>query len=263
MVVNADRVQCKKTSDCTSRGGAFADAVCVNSVCQVDPAWACLGMSRPASTQSPPYQVTVTTRDLVTQMAFPNARIKLCRKLDVDCAMPVASAVSDANGSATFSVAMADFAGYLLVEADGAVPTLYFFNPAIDRDQALPPVSLPSPTAYAGLLLQLGQQQSPGHGNIVISSEDCTGAPAGGVQYATPNGDSMTASFYSVGVGGLPTTSATATDAAGGYGGLINVPAGAATVTGTLENPHADLGTISLLVRDGAITYTRFVPLGN
>ncbi len=199
--------------------------------------------------------------ELVTQVAVAGAQIKVCRKLDVDCAMPVATAVSDVNGSATFAVPMDDFAGYLLVDADGKVPTLDFFNPAIDRDQTLPPVSLPTPEEYMGLLSQLGQQPSPGHGSIVISSEVCTGAPAGGVHYATANGDSMTAGFYTVGI--LPTTSATATNSADGYGGLINVPAGAATVTGTLENPHADLGTISLLVRDGAITYTRFVPLGN
>ena len=262
-MVDADRVQCTKDSDCTSRGAAFTGAVCANSVCEADPIWACLGMAAPMSTQSPPYQITVATHDLVTQMPFPNAHIKLCRKLDVDCATPVGDAMTDASGAATLSVPTSAFAGYLLVEADGAVPTLYFFNPAIDRDQTLPPVSLPSPTAYQGLLFQLGQQPSPGHGNVVISSQDCMGAPAAGVHYATSSGDSLTASFYSVGVGGLPTTAATVTDAAGGYGGLINVPEGAITVTGTLENPHADLGTISLLVRDGAITYSRFVPLGN
>lgn len=262
LAVNADRVQCTKTSDCTSRGGAFASAICANAVCELDPAWACLGVAPPASTQAPPYQVTVATRDLVTQMPFANASIKVCRKLDVDCSMPVDTAVTDANGGATFTIGTAAFAGYLLVEADGAVPTLSFFNPAIDHDQTLPSVSLPSPTAYAGLLFQLGQQPSAGHGNVVISAQDCTGVPAAGVHFATSSGDSTTASFYSVGVGGLPTTAATATDA-GGYGGLINVPAGAVTVTGTLESPHADLGTVSLLVREGAITYSRFVPLGD
>ena len=201
----------------------------------------------------------MTVRDLVTQMPFANAQIKLCRKLDVDCAAPAGSAISDESGEVTFSADMTSFAGYLAVQATGIVPTLYFFNPPVDQDQAVS-VSLASPAAYAGLLLQLGRQPIPGHGSIVISSADCTGAPAAGVSYATVSGDGMTSPFYTV--GGLPTVSATATDS-DGYGGLINVPAGAATVAASLVSPHTDLGTISLLVQDGAITYSRVVPLGD
>ena len=212
------------------------------------------------STQAPPYRVGVPLRDLITQTPVANAQVKLCRKIDVECAMPVSTAVSDATGAVTFSVDMTAFSGYVLIESDGYVPTLYFFNPPIDRDLTIAPVSMASPLANMGLLFQLGHQQAPGHGNVVISSEDCTGAPAAGVSYATPSGDGMTAPFYTV--AGLPTPTATTTDAMGGYGGLVNVPVGPATVTATLVNPQTDLGTISMLVRDGAITYSRIVPLG-
>jgi len=260
LAVNADRVQCNTKADCAARGGEFLNASCIDSVCQPDPTWACLSRPAMASTQAPPYRISLTVVDLVTQTPFPNAQVQLCRKIDVDCAMPIATATSDAAGALTFSVEMADFAGYVAVQANGVVPTLYFFNPPIDHDQVIPPISLASPAANLGLLLQLGRQAIAGRGSIVLSSADCTGAPAAGVSYATLDGDAMTSTFYTV--GGLPAATATATDA-GGYGGIINVPSGAATVSATLARPSADLGTISLLVRDGAITYSRVVPRGN
>ena len=198
--------------------------------------------------------------DLVTRMPVPNADIKLCRKIDVDCANPVDTKMSDASGGATLTVMETAFAGYLFVQAAGILDTLYFFNPAIDRDQTVPPLSLATPTANFGLLFQLMQQMSPGHGNVVVTARDCTGAAAGGVSFETPSGDSMTSQFYLV--GGLPSGTATQTENQSGYGGFINVPAGAATVGASLENPRSDLGAISLLVRDGALTYTQVVPIG-
>ena len=138
--------------------------------------------------------------------------------------------------------------------------TLYFFNPDIDRDQTLPSISVASPAANMGLLLQLGRSAIPGRGSVVVSTADCTGAPAAGISFSTMSGDSMTSAFYAV--AGLPSSTATATDATG-YGGLINVPAGAATLSAKLTDPATDLGSISILVRDGAITYSRVVPVGH
>lgn len=258
LTVDANRVQCRTQADCTARGSAFVNATCIDSICQLDPAWACLSEPASPSTQAPPFTISVTARDLVSQSPVSNAQIRLCRKLDVDCASPVATSVTDATGATTFMGSASDFSGYLQVAADGVVPTLYFFNPAIDRNQSVA-LTLASPAANFGLLLQLGQQPVPGHGNIVISSSDCTGKPAAGVVYSTPGGDDKSLPFYTVAT--LPTGTAHGTDG-GGYGGVVNVPAGATTVTATLASSHAELGTISLLVRDGATTYSRILPIG-
>jgi len=260
LTVDADRVQCQTKADCTARGGAFAGAICVDSVCQVDPAWACLSSgSPPASTQEPPYKLAVQVRGVVDQSPKVGAQVKLCRKLDVDCASPIAMAVSDNGGNVNFSVDMKGFTGYVQVQADGFVPSLFFFNPPLDRDTTTP-VSLASVLENQGLLFSLGRQASPGHGNIVISSRDCTGATAAGVSYSSPNADAMTSVFYTV--ADLPSGAATATDA-GGYGGLVNVPVGGATVVANLSNPKVELSRISLLVQEGAITYSTVVPLAN
>ena len=260
LTVDSDRVQCRTNADCAARGGAFAEAICADSVCTVNPAWACLSGGTPSvSTQEPPYKLTVMLRDLVDQTPYKgSAQVKLCRKLDVGCAAPLATVTSGGDGSATFFVDMKGFAGYVDVQADGVVPTLFFLNP-IDRDTTLP-VSLATPMANQLLLFSLGRQASPGHGNIVISTLDCTGTPAAGVSYSTPNGDAATSSFYTV--SDLPVPAATATDA-GGYGGLVNVPIGSVTVVANLNSPKAELARISLLVQEGAITYSTVVPLAN
>jgi hypothetical protein len=198
-------------------------------------------------------------RGVVDQSPKAGAQVKLCRKLDVDCGSPIAMGVSDNGGNVNFSVDMKGFTGYVQAQAEGFVPSLFFFNPPIDRDTTVP-VSLATTLENQGLLFSLGRQGSLGHGNIVISSRDCTGAPAAGVSYSTPNADGMTSSFYTV--ADLPTGAATATDA-GGYGGLVNVPVGAATVVANLSNPKVELARISLLVQEGAITYSTVVPLAN
>jgi hypothetical protein len=258
LTINADRVQCRSDGDCTSRGPEFADSVCIGNLCQVPPAWACLDTAPTPSTELPPYPVKMHAVDLISRAPVPNVSAQLCRKIDVDCAMPVATATSDSAGSFMFSID-ANFSGYVTLLNDAYVPTLYFFNPAVDRAQEIPPISLASPFANAGLLLQLGRQALPDRGNVVVQSFDCTGQPAADVRYSTPSGDEMTAPFYTV--DGLPTATATATDK-GGYGGVINLPMGSATVVATLTKPMATLATISVLVRSGAITYTQVAANG-
>ena len=51
-------------------------------------------------------------------------------------------------------------------------------------------------------------------------------------------------------------------DADTGYGGLLNVQPGTLAVTGQLQRKESALGTVSLLVRRGAVTYSRMVPGG-
>jgi hypothetical protein len=260
LAVDADRAQCTTKADCTARGSAFANASCINSLCQEDPAWSCLTKAATPSTQSPPYKVTVTVRDVVTQAPVTNAQIKLCRKIDVDCASPAGTQTSDNAGGASFMVEMSGFNGYLLVQAEGALDTLYFFNPGIDHDQAIPPISVATPAENGGLLFALGRQLLPGRGSVVIASQDCTGVPAAGVSYMTMDGDEMTSQFYIA--GNAPSGTAMATDALGGYGGIINLKPGYVTIAATLANPRTDLGSINVLIRDSAITYSRIVPIG-
>jgi hypothetical protein len=258
VVVDADRVQCKSDVDCTGRGGAFADSMCVASLCQPDSRWSCLDETPTPSTETGPFAVAMRTQDLLTQQPKAGVKAELCNKVDVDCSAPLFTTTSDATGLLTLQVPGA-FSGYVLLQAPDVLPGLYFFNPSIDRDQEIPPILMPTPLANSLLVAQIGGTQGPNHGHALVMAEDCNGSFAAGVSYATADGDAMTKTFYSV--SGLPSASATTTDS-DGYGGMINLPSGAVTLTGDLAAKERTIGTISLLVRAGAISYSRIVPRG-
>lgn len=253
LVVESGRVQCSTTADCPG-----SETLCIDQVCQPDPRWSCLATPPPTSPQAPPYRVAVTVQNVLSQEPIAGAMARLCRKLDIDCAKPLGVQTTDATGTATFTLE-AGIAAYVDVTAAGFLPALYFFNPAIDRDQAVPAISLATQLTNGALIAQIGGKQLPERGSIVIQSQNCLGAPAAGVSYTTPDGDADTLTFYLI--NDLPTASAVETGTTG-YGGVIDVPPGAVTLEARLSNPSRSLGTISLLVRPGAISYSRVVPNG-
>ena len=169
LIVNSDRVQCRTNADCVSRGGAFANASCIDSVCKADPTWECLSARPMPSPQPPPFRIAVTT----TRPGHPDAgRERAGQAVPEDRRRlhdPVSTAASDGHGEADVLRGHGRFrriprgAG----QWHRARRSISSILP-IDRDQAVS-VSLASPAAYAGLLLQLGRQPAPGHGSIVIS----------------------------------------------------------------------------------------------
>src|SRR4051812_43093761 len=42
VLVDADRKQCESTADCAALSGGQGDLMCIDSVCQDNPAWSCL-----------------------------------------------------------------------------------------------------------------------------------------------------------------------------------------------------------------------------
>jgi hypothetical protein len=68
--------------------------------------------------------------------------------------------------------------------------------------------------------------------------------------------DSATAPFYVI--RNLPAADVNETDESG-QGGLINLPAGTVTISGTLSDSRM-MGTVSVLVRAGGVTLTSLVP---
>jgi hypothetical protein len=179
----------------------------------------------------------------------------LFRKIDVAGSLPLsAPSVSDANGMIDLSVE-AGFEGYVtLVHADLA-PSLYFFNPPIEKDVTVSPVRLATPSTVTALFQNVGRNFDPTRGVVVLTVEDCRSKPLAGVSFVVKGVEGST-NFYSV--GGLPTITTSATDISG-YGGLLNLP----PTTTAIRADHAKLGTIgqlSLFVKAGTLSYSRMVP---
>lgn len=260
LVLDADRPQCSIDAECAARGAAFAGTACVDSFCQtpVDPKWGCRTKPMSADQESGPFQTSLVIVDAVSQTPLAGVGAELCRKLDVDCSAPLSdTVVSDEHGMVSFTVDRG-FDGYVALTAPGISSTLYFFNPPVTGATVTKTVSLSSPGMMLLFAQEIGVQLAADRGTVIISAVDCEGKAAQGVSYSTTAGDGTTVAFYTVGQ--LPTTKTDSTDQSG-FGGLINVPAGVVTVTGTLVADGSRIGTLGLLARRGTMTYTVMVPL--
>ena len=256
VVVDANRVQCNTDADCTARGSAFASATCVDSLCTASSKWACLSSPPAASNAAGPFLVTMHVADLISHAPLPGVRADLCRKLDVACSDPASTVTSDSTGTISLQVEAA-FSGYVWLQGDAIVPTLYFFNPTIDRDTDIPSLSMSTPAARGALLGQLGADTA--RADILLDAWDCTGVTASAVDFSIAPASSDVISYYLS--SGLPTRGTGPTDSTG-YGGFVNLTAGTVTVTATDTVSQQHISDLTLVVRPGTATWARMVPNG-
>jgi hypothetical protein len=259
LAVDSGRVQCSTSADCTARGAAFAGSLCVDSVCQPEPKWSCLG--KPASTApaTGKYHVTFLVQHLITMMPLAGIKVRLCRKLDVACNNALSEElVSDSSGQVSFDIT-GGFDGYARFESDTIIPGLFFFNPPVSTDIPSIPISIGPSDVIAILALQAQAKQDPDRGVVLVSAHDCTGAVAEGVVLTSSVDDPQSIPFYSD--QGLPSGSATQTDSSG-YGGLLNASPGTVSFSGVVAATGKEIGEATLLVQQGAITYATVVPNG-
>jgi len=208
---------------------------------------------------SGPFTVTMHVQDVLAGAPLPGVTAQLCRKLDLACEKPIREAESDGKGSFQIEVE-GSFDGYVQLTSPSIAPSLYFFNPPVSADRELPPISLASPLVAAGIALQSGGTLLSDHGIILLTTSDCEGKAAANISYSVGGAqDPATFAFYLV--ANLPTSNTTMTDDTG-YGGLINIPPGVSTITAVLASDQTKVGTISLLVRPGHVTYSS-IPAGS
>jgi hypothetical protein len=248
---------CKTDQDCRDRGASFAGNVCIGAVCGPEPTWGCLGEVPTPASGVGPFRVTLNVQDLVSQKPLAGVSARLCRKLDVNCEAPEsATVISGDDGVVVFEVP-GRFTGYVYFTRDDLSPGLYFFNPPVTADTNIAAVQLVSPIIASLLTSQAGTTQSSDRGLALLSTANCAGRPGEGVQFQSEDKDASSVIFYSA--NSLPVATATATDA-DGYGGIINLPPGTAVITGILAADGREVSSISLLMKAGAITYTRLAP---
>jgi hypothetical protein len=166
---------------------------------------------------------------------------------------------TDSSGQVSFEVDDG-FDGYADVSGEGLIHGLSFFNPPVTQD--LPPtvLAIGSPAVISLLAKQVGATQAPERALVLVGVRDCTGAPGAGVALSAVGADPESVPFYAE--AGLPSGSASQTDA-GGYGGLLNVVPGSITFTATVAETDQRVGQVTLLTREGAITYGSIVPDGS
>jgi hypothetical protein len=257
VLIDEERVQCATAADCHARGPDFAGAVCVQSICQPDPVWGCLGSVVFPKPTPGMYTVTIHIRDLVTGGAIPGASGRLCERPDTTCTMPISGEIPvNAVGDLVLRV-RAGFDGYVELQAPGKMPGLYFLYPPVDADREIPLVPLLETALVESLAEANTYHLVPERGQVLLGAYDCGHTPAAGITLSVSDADAQTAGFYVL--DNLPKIGAPATDASG-RGGFINVKAGIVAITANVAADNRKIATVSLFVRAGMMTFTSLVP---
>ncbi len=256
LLVEPQRQQCRVDADCQGKTPGYLDAVCVQAVCQANPAWSCLGEVEWPMPTPRKSSVIFRMRDLITDAPVSGVTGRVCHKLDFDCTRPLASGlVSDGAGTLTFELD-AGFDGFVEFGPPGRMPGVYFFYPPINGDReypSLPVLAAPELAFFAG---QGGHPIAPDRGHVLLGSYNCLTQPADGVYLSSEDADTVTAPFYLVKK--VPSFTAPGTDSSG-RGGLINLRSGSVSVTGKLADGR-QIATVGVFVRPGTITYTTMLP---
>jgi hypothetical protein len=256
VLADADRQQCETTADFLALSGGQGDLMCIEAVCQDNPAWSCLTRpTPPPMSTSGTAVIEISVRGLVDEMPVLDASARLCHRLDLDCTAPISPRFApNPDGVFTLEVALG-FDGYVEIVAPGRVPGLYVFSPAVtaSRSIALP---LVHPAELAQFAALGGRPLVEGRGHIMLGAYDCQQQAAVGVRLSSSDADQRTSPFYVVSK--LPSLTAPGTDVSG-QGGIINLRPGPATVTGALGDGRL-IATLSVVVRPGSITYTTLIP---
>jgi hypothetical protein len=271
-IVEPDRVQCATDSDCAKRGARFEGAVCERSMCVKANPWKCLDAPPPPPTPvQGPFQITIHAQNILSSLGpIKGAAVSFCAKLDLECKDPLnePGLVTDDNGDATVTLT-ASFSGYVSVvppddpmamPLDKFAASYWYPNPAITATPAANQTIQVGNFGTIALLTGAAQaEQRDDRGLALINVVNCANGPAQGIVYTSDQADEETTAFYVK--GGLPAQGLTATDTTG-YGGFINLPPGAHTINGDVQETGQRLGTTSVNARPRTITLSRLVPVG-
>jgi hypothetical protein len=257
VIVDSNRQQCSSDTDCTKRGEAFANSVCVESTCRAVTPWSCLG-----SVVWPPVgtgyiNATLNLKNIVTYAPIVGVNARVCRKLDVSCEQPIFDGLQSDELGKLLVQAPSGFDGYVELKGSNAIPGSYFFYPPLTETREVPFVPILPLSDFTGFAQLVGSQILPERGHLVLGAYDCSHKFTEGVSIFSPEADASSSTFYLI--KGIPNSKAEATDSSG-YGGILNLRPGSVTLSGRLITGEI-IGTESLLIRGGEITYTSLLPL--
>ncbi len=226
----------------------------------------CVGhVTWPAPDAGTWYTVHFLLVDLQTDAGVADATIALCPSdAGTSCANPSAQAdnYSDSSGAATLTgpASTGGLDGFLQITASDYVPLLGYF-PAVDNvafygaSPTIRVAMIATTPTFQEMEAQVGSFSSS-RGHVLFTVTDCGGRPLAGVTVACSLSDASSTTAYEM--GGMLSTSATATDASG-RGLLVNVEPGVGTLTATLKG-SGPMSRIDVAVRAAAVTEVALPP---
>lgn len=254
LVVDAERSQCSTNLDCQVRGATFEEALCIDNLCQSDPAWACLG-----SVEEPPEQQAVDADLSVVSFldGSPVAGVHatLYSGVDFELRSPLATADTGADGHATLRLP-AGFDGFVHLVADGEIePTIVYPTLPVTAEAGMGPMYVGGTGSSTGLLNLIGAVPQAGRGIALMSVLNCSATGGAGASLVFTGETQGSTPFYSF--NGIASSSARELDASG-QAGIVNVRPGVIGV----ETRRGDtlVSSASVLVRADSATQVTLLP---
>lgn len=206
----------------------------------------------------PPLDYAVMAVDFLSGMTPPNLRIRACYRGDISCNRPATEAVApDAEGIVTLPLSLG-FNGFLEIESDDMVPTLFVFPGALTLELAATVGPVPIALLPFQALMAFGQSSqldlNPEAGIVSMNAYDCAGPNAAGVRLEL-NASAVPFAF----VDGLPIAFQDTTTAEG-TAGFANVLPGLVVVRGFRSDTSQLVGLETILVRTGWVTVGTLMP---
>lgn len=219
--------------------------------------WSCLG-SPPAA--QPSVEGTGNVRYSVLMRSLLGAPLsnvvaRVCQAADIACATPLGESRGlSPEGLLTVDVPQG-FAGFLEIESDGHLPTVFQLRQPVLRPTVDTQVLQPIPSAAVVMLTSLlNVELVPELGIVSVAVVDCQGVRAPGATFTNNLGGR---SFYFA--DGVPDVMASATDISG-LGGFVNVPIRLAEFSAELATDRRLIGTRRVLPRAGWLSVVQVRP---
>lgn len=253
LAVDAQREQCATNLDCQLRGPAFAEALCIENLCQTDPTWACVDAAQAQEQQA--VDASLTAVNLLNGDPFVGVHATLYSALDFELDTPLDTADTDAEGKATLSVP-AGMDVFVSLEADGVIERgLFYPPPPITAEAGFGSMYAGTPGASGGLVGLIGAVPQAGRGIALTVIRDCVGSGGEGATIVYTGETQGSTPFYSL--NGIASSSARALDASG-QAGIVNVRPGVVGVE--VHSGDTIVSTTSVLVRADSVTQVTLLP---
>lgn len=219
--------------------------------------WSCLGgppAAAPAVTGAGNVTYSVLLRSLLG-VPLSGVLARVCQSADLDCATPLGEFRGLTPESLLAVNVPLGFAGFLEIEADGHLPTMFQLRKPVLRDTVDTQPLQPLPIAAVGTLTgALNVEAVPELAIVSVAVVDCREQRAPGASFSNNLGGR---GFYFS--DGVPSVTASSTDISG-LGGFINVPIRLVEITAELEADGRVIGVRNVLPRAGWLNVVQVRP---
>ena len=238
----------------------FIESAPFSGVCH-ETDWTCIGGAPWEAPVAPNMTVEFSVMDYVLGTPSANASVKICESTDENCATPLESITTDANGlaSLTIPVGAAGFDGFFEVSAPNRVTVLRKFNRPLTAEMIeVQNFGIADQAAYQSTYAPSGFTIDFARGHVEAQILDCLGYSAFGVEFQATGIDANSEIAY---LDRLYATDDSLTETSiAGFGLVLNVPGTSTTVTATRASDSMNLATLMVPIRPGCFTEVRLVP---